>query len=100
MARSGDPLEQQGAMPRCEFANSAGSQFFVCLEYKEHLDRKYTAFGRVVNGLDTVKKLGAVPLADIRNGRPEKPPVIQSVKVEPVTADKNPYASMLTNLPK
>ena len=100
MARSGDPLEAQGAMPRCEFANSAGSQFFVCLEYKQHLDRRYTAFGRVVNGLDTVKKIGAVPLADPANGRPAQPPVIKGMKVEPVTADKNPYASSLANMTK
>ena len=36
MARSGDPNEAGGAMPRCEFANSAGSQFFVCLELRQH----------------------------------------------------------------
>src|SRR5207237_602090 len=29
MARNGDPLERQGMKPRCEYANSAGSQFFV-----------------------------------------------------------------------
>jgi peptidyl-prolyl cis-trans isomerase B (cyclophilin B) len=98
MARSGDPLEAQGAPPRCEFANSAGSQFFVCLEYKEHLDRKYTAFGRVVRGLETVKKIAAVQLADPASGRPMTPPVIQSVRVAPVTAEKNPYTSILPNL--
>jgi peptidyl-prolyl cis-trans isomerase B (cyclophilin B) len=95
MARSGDPLEAQGAPPRCEYANSAGSQFFVCLEYKQHLDRKYTAFGRVVSGLDTVKKIAATPLA---GERPVKPPVISSMKVEPVTAENNPYASTLANM--
>src|SRR5688572_28084406 len=31
MARNGDPMEPSGAMPRCEYANSAGSQFFICL---------------------------------------------------------------------
>ena len=29
MARSGDPLEAQGAMPRCEYANSAGGVVLV-----------------------------------------------------------------------
>jgi peptidyl-prolyl cis-trans isomerase B (cyclophilin B) len=49
MARTGDP-------------NSAGSQFFICLgrEKCRHLDRQYTAFGQVVEGLDVVKKLGSV----------------------------------------
>lgn len=98
MARSGDPLEAQGAPPRCEFANSAGSQFFVCLEYKQHLDRKYTAFGRVVNGMDVVKKMAAVQLADPASGRPAQPPVIKSLKVEPVTAENNPYAPLLAHI--
>ncbi len=98
MARSGDPLEGQGAKPRCEFANSAGSQFFVCLEYKQHLDGRYTAFGRVVSGLDTVKKIAATPLANREAGQPAQPPVIKSVEVRPVTAENNPYASMLTGM--
>jgi cyclophilin family peptidyl-prolyl cis-trans isomerase len=61
MARSGDPNEAGGAMPRCEFANSAGSQFFICLKYDntKQLDRRYTAFGRVIDGMETVKNIGA-----------------------------------------
>ena len=49
MARSSDP-------------NSAGSQFFICLTRNlcRHLDRQYTAFGQVVEGLDVVEKIGAV----------------------------------------
>src|SRR2546423_3055241 len=55
MARQGDPNEQNGGMPRAEYANSAGSQFFVCLDYKstQHLDHRYTAFGKVVKGMET-----------------------------------------------
>src|SRR5690606_25635298 len=34
MARSGDPLEAQGAMPRSDAANSAGSQFFIAIDYE------------------------------------------------------------------
>jgi len=98
MARNGDPLEAQGAEPRGEFANSAGSQFFLCLGRVEHLDRRYTAFGKVVQGIDTLRKIAAVPIADKRTGRPEKPPVITSVQVLPVTADKNPYPAIMDNL--
>src|ERR1041384_1087575 len=32
MARNGDPNEGQGGMPRSQYANSAGSQFFICLD--------------------------------------------------------------------
>ena len=47
MARSGDP-------------NSAGSQFFICLDRVPHLDNKYTVFGNVIKGLDTVDKIAAM----------------------------------------
>ena len=66
MARSSDP-------------DSAGSQFFICLSREgcEHLDGQYTAFGRVVEGLDVVKRLGETPLADARSGTPVEPPIIE-----------------------
>jgi peptidyl-prolyl cis-trans isomerase B (cyclophilin B) len=96
MARQGDPNEAAGAMPRCEFANSAGSQFFVCLDYKntQHLDHKYTAFGKVVNGMDAVNAIAATPLVDQRSGRPQNPPKIDKVEVKPVTATENPYTEI------
>ena len=95
MARSGDPLEQQGMKPRPDFANSAGSQFFVCLGPTPNLDGKYTAFGKVVEGIEAVKAIAAVPLADKRAGRPEKAPTIKKVTVVAVTPEKNPYAALL-----
>src|SRR5690606_22967436 len=54
MARQGDPNERSGAMPRRQFADSAGSQFFICLDYSRTraLDKKYTAFGRVTAGME------------------------------------------------
>ena len=96
MARSGDPNEASGAPPRAEFANSAGSQFFICLDYDatKQLDRRYTGFGQVIEGMEVVKKLGATPIADERSGRPQNPPVIQTVEIKPVTAQANPYATL------
>lgn len=49
MARSADP-------------DSAGSQFFICLEKVPHLDSQYTAFGATADdaSLAVVKKIGAV----------------------------------------
>jgi len=63
MARSSDP-------------NSAGSQFFVCLtrENCRHLDNQYTAFGKVVEGMDAVEKIASAPLADPNAGTPRTPP--------------------------
>lgn len=49
MARSSDP-------------NSAGSQFFICLDKHTHLDRNYTAFGKTSDdaSLQVVRAIGAV----------------------------------------
>ncbi len=93
MARQGDPNEAPGVNPRPEFANSAGSQFFICLDPAgtRQLDHRYTAFGRVFDGMDVVKKIAATPLADARAGKPAKPVTIESIKVVPVTAKDNPY---------
>ncbi len=83
MARSNDP-------------NSAGSQFFICLDYNQtrHLDNKYTAYGKVTDGLDVMKKLAQTPIADPEAGRPATPPVIKTVEVLPVKPGHNPYADM------
>jgi peptidyl-prolyl cis-trans isomerase B (cyclophilin B) len=96
MARSGDPNEAGGALPRCEFANSAGSQFFICLKHEntKQLDRRYTAFGRVVEGMEAVKSIAAVPLADELTGRPKEPPRMLKLEVKPVTAKENPYTTI------
>lgn len=85
------------SMARATDPNSAGSQFFICLDYSrtKHLDNKYTAFGMVVSGTDTMKRLAATPLSDPEAGHPAKAPVIQKVEVKPVTAAENPYAEML-----
>jgi peptidyl-prolyl cis-trans isomerase B (cyclophilin B) len=40
--------------------NTGGSQFFIChnRENTKHLDRNHTCFGKVVEGLDIVDKIG------------------------------------------
>lgn len=97
MARENDPMESQGAMPRPEFANSAGSQFFFCLNYDKtkRLDRKYTAFGQVVAGEETLQKIGSGEIADTTTGRPKEPVKINTVRIVPVKAGEDPYPSLL-----
>jgi cyclophilin family peptidyl-prolyl cis-trans isomerase len=97
MARIGDPDESGGVMPRPEYRDSAGSQFFICLDYAhtKQLDRRYTVFGKVVDGMDTVKKIAVTPLADAEAGRPVTPPVIQKVEVFSVMPGNNPYTKII-----
>ena len=44
MARSSDP-------------NSANSQFFICFKASPFLDREYTVFGKVIEGMENVDKI-------------------------------------------
>ncbi|MFN5027309.1 MAG: peptidylprolyl isomerase, partial [Candidatus Fonsibacter sp.] len=39
------------SMARSQSPDSANSQFFICFDSHPHLDRNYTAFGRVVSGM-------------------------------------------------
>jgi peptidyl-prolyl cis-trans isomerase B (cyclophilin B) len=45
------------SMARSSAPDSAGSQFFICVKDSFFLDRQYTAFGRVVNGMDVADKI-------------------------------------------
>ncbi|MFC2074726.1 peptidylprolyl isomerase [Bdellovibrionota bacterium] len=45
------------AMARAADPDSAGSQFYICLAPQPSLDRKYTVFGQVTEGMDEVQKI-------------------------------------------
>ena len=42
------------SMARSASPDSANSQFFICLEAAPHLDRNYTIFGKVIEGMEFV----------------------------------------------
>jgi len=69
------------SMARTNDPNSAGSQFFLCLEKVPHLDNQYTAFGKTADAesLAVVKKIGAVPTGP--GDKPKTPVKINSAKV-------------------
>jgi peptidyl-prolyl cis-trans isomerase B (cyclophilin B) len=46
------------SMARTQDPHSAGSQFFICTANCPNLDKQYTVFGHVVDGLDAVMKIG------------------------------------------
>jgi cyclophilin family peptidyl-prolyl cis-trans isomerase len=61
--------------------NTNGSQFFVVLDdLRGKLQKNYTIFGQVSEGMDVVEKLGAVPTTSSARGE-------RSVPVEPVTLE-------------
>ena len=63
-ARSSDP-------------NSANSQFFICFDSAPHLDRQYSAFGKVIKGMefiDMIKK------GDPNSGSVDNPDKILSLR--------------------
>ena len=64
MARSSDP-------------NSANSQFFICFEPAPYLDRNYTVFGKVIEGMEFVDK---IKKGDGPNGSVSNPDKIISFK--------------------
>ena len=37
--------------------NTAGSQFYICINAAHHLDKGYTVFGKVTKGMDVVNKI-------------------------------------------
>jgi peptidyl-prolyl cis-trans isomerase B (cyclophilin B) len=49
------------SMARSQDPNSAGSQFFICVADSGFLDRQYTAFGRVLRGMEAADKVVASP---------------------------------------
>ncbi len=64
---------------RTDDPGSANSQFFLMRDQSSHLDKKYTAWGRVVAGVDVVLAIKAGPAAT--NGAVTQPDTLVSAKV-------------------
>ena len=68
------------SMARAQDPNSAGSQFFIVTTDSTFLDRQYTVFGEVVEGIDIADKI--VNLQRDRNDCPLEEAKMLHVKVE------------------
>jgi cyclophilin family peptidyl-prolyl cis-trans isomerase len=62
------------SMARAQSPDSGDSQFFICFDDATFLDRQYTVWGRVVDGMENVDKLA-------RGEPPPKPDKMISVRV-------------------
>lgn len=67
------------SMARTNNPDSADSQFFICLDAASWLNRKYTIWGQVVEGMDNVDKIKQGSAA--MNGSVDNPTAMISVKV-------------------
>lgn len=84
------------SMARTNTPDSANSQFFIVFYPRFSLDRKYTVFGRVIAGMDTVDRIErgeppANPTKIVRAslGSEGVPPPIQAAApAAPITADQ------------
>ena len=75
------------SMARTNDPNSAGSQFFIMLDRKPHLDHQYSVFGQVAQGQEVVDKIGAAPNSGPRGNPPDRPTqdqVMQKVFIEQI----------------
>ena len=65
------------SMARSSNPNSANSQFFICFKPAPFLDRQYTVFGKVIEGMEHVDK---IKRGDGQNGAVSDPDKIISFK--------------------
>ena len=70
------------AMAKTSAPNSQGSQFYITLAAQPFLDKDYTVFGQVVDGMQVVKAIGNVKTG--AQDRPLTPVVIKKVTIERV----------------
>lgn len=77
-------LEGTLSMARAQQPNSASCQFFICLEPQPYLDGKYTVFGHLMEGYDTLHKIGKV-----KTGGPQKSKPLEDVYIRKMTIIKD-----------
>lgn len=67
------------SMARAMDPNSAGSQFFIMHANSPHLDGQYAAFGKLIEGMDTLDKIATVA-TDFQD-KPLEEQKIESIRV-------------------
>lgn len=70
------------SMARAMNPNSASSQFFICYKDVTFLDGQYAAFGKVIEGMETVDDFLSIKRVGPEGGTPVSPIVIQRMSFE------------------
>jgi cyclophilin family peptidyl-prolyl cis-trans isomerase len=83
-AEFNDILHERGILSaaRTSDPDSAGSQFFLMVKKYPSLDHKYSVFGKVLDGMDVVDKIVALPRDHKDNPLKENPAIIESATLE------------------
>jgi len=68
------------SMARSQHPDSAGSQFFLMHKDSSHLDGQYTAFGKIIEGIEIVDAIAETSTG--RQDRPKKDQVMETVTVD------------------
>lgn len=66
---------------RAQDINSANSQFFIMLKREAQFDKKYTVFGKVIEGMTNVRTISGVRPRD--GERPVEPVRIKAIRIVP-----------------
>ena len=77
-------------LARSEDPNSGSTEFYICLVPRPHLDGKYTVFGQLMEGYDTLEKIGNTEIVEQFVGEeqkiafhtPKEPVIIEEASIE------------------
>lgn len=69
------------SMARSQDPDSAGSQFFICHGNADFLNNKYTAFGKLVAGEETLNKIADIRCVGMEGSTPTERVEITSVEI-------------------
>ncbi len=77
-----------------EEADTAACKFYITLSKAPYLDKNFTVFGQVTQGLDVARKIFAQPMredsANRERDRPEKPVLIRKVTIHGIEVENPP----------
>jgi cyclophilin family peptidyl-prolyl cis-trans isomerase len=68
--------------------NSGSTEIYVCLAPRPHLDGRFTVFGQVIQGMEVLAKIGAVPVnekfleGNVAFHEPKEPVIIRKARLE------------------